>query len=68
MNYTLPQKYIESGFNIAALEGKSLTLKYQHRIVFVFGSALEIKEDFVNSLCDSYLKFYSWGISHGLTI
>jgi hypothetical protein len=68
MNYTLPQKYVESGFKIAADEGKSFVLKYQHRIVFVFDSAVDVKDDFVSSLCESYLKFLNCGISLGLKI
>jgi hypothetical protein len=67
MNYYLPQKYTELGFHISSFGMKSMALKHQGRTVFVFGSALDLRDDFIGRLCDSYLKIFLCGISHGLS-
>ncbi len=35
---------------------KSLALRRQDKIVFVFGSGLDLRDDFIVRLCDSHLK------------
>jgi hypothetical protein len=53
--FTLPQKYVNLGFELSEV-GKSLTLRCQDNLVFIFFSGIDAREDFVGRLCDCYLK------------
>jgi hypothetical protein len=55
----LPQKYVDSGFRISKFGKQSLALRCQDKIVFVFGSEKDIRDDFVFRLCDCHLKISS---------
>ena len=55
-NLVLPQKYIDLGFKLHKVGEKSVALKYQDNLVFVFVSGIEAREDFVNRLCDCHLN------------
>ena len=52
----LPKKYIELGFELSKFGEKSLILKYNNNIIFIFGSYLDVRDDYVSKLCDYYLK------------
>jgi hypothetical protein len=65
--YILPLKYIEEGFKLSGFGNKSLALKHHEKIIFVFYSDLDLKNDFVSRLCESYLKLAKTAIDKGLT-
>jgi hypothetical protein len=56
VNDLLPAKYFELGFEVAKIGDKSLLLTYNKKTVFMFGSYLDVREDFVIKLCDHYLS------------
>ena len=57
-NVILPQKYASLGFTVSNFGNKSLALRRQDKVIFVFDSALNIRveDDFVGHLCELYLK------------
>jgi hypothetical protein len=59
MNFDLPQKYVNLGFRMSKFGEKSLALKCEDRIVFVFGPGSEVRESFVSRICDCHLKLAS---------
>ena len=67
MNYNLPQEYINLGFTMAKFGEKSLALKHREKTIFVFGSSLDLRDDFISRLCDNYMKLFSYGIKIGLS-
>jgi hypothetical protein len=58
-NLTLPQKYIDLGFAISRFGTDSSALRFQDRMLFIFGSCQEVGEDYISRLCDHYLKLFS---------
>jgi hypothetical protein len=57
-NVILPQKYANLGFTVSQFGNRSLALRRQDKIIFVFDLAMNIRveDDFVSRLCDVYLK------------
>jgi hypothetical protein len=53
---TLWQKYVDLGFTISKLGRGSSALKYQDRIIFIFGSGEKVTDFYVSRLCDRYLN------------
>ena len=58
--YVLPQKYADLGFNLSKFGNETLALSYQGKTVFVFSSAIEVREEFVSRLCECRLKLISY--------
>ena len=54
MKYNIPQEFIDLGLCVSKFGEKSLSLKRGESIIFIFGSNLELREDFISRLCDSY--------------
>lgn len=67
-NYQLPEEYVQIGFNISRLGEQSLVLKHHNRAIFVFGSDLDLKDDFIDRLCDSYIRLASNAVEMGLSL
>lgn len=68
MNYRLPEEYVQIGFNISKFGKNSLALKHGDRTIFVFGSDLDFRDDFVDRLCASYLTLASNAEDIGLIL
>jgi hypothetical protein len=60
-NFDLPQNYADLGFNLSKVGGKSLALRHQDNLIFIFVSGIDAREDFVSRLCDCYLKLSASG-------
>jgi hypothetical protein len=60
-NHVLSQKYADLGFKMSKFGKESLALRCQDKVVFVFGSDMDIRDDFVSRLCDCHLKVTSNG-------
>ena len=58
-NHVLSQKYADLGFKMSKFGKESLALRCQDKVVFVFGSDMDIRDDFVSRLCDCHLKVTS---------
>jgi hypothetical protein len=67
-NLILPQKYVDLGFKMSKFGKQSLALRCQDKIVFVFGSDKDIRDDFVSRLCDCHLKINSNGTTNSLNL
>ncbi len=50
--FVLPQKYADLGFKISKFGKKSQALRWQDKVVFVFNSDLDVRDDFISRLCD----------------
>ncbi len=68
INYQLPEKYTQIGFNISRLGDKSSALQHHGRTIFVFGSDLDLRDDFIGLLCDSYVCLTSDATGMGLSL
>jgi hypothetical protein len=66
--YQLHEKYVQAGFNISRLGDKSSALQHQGRTIFVFGSDLDLRDDFIHLLCDSYVSLASDASGMGLRL
>ncbi len=55
-NFILPQKYSDLGFTMSRFGKKSMALKCQEKVVFVFNSDLDVRDDFIARICDCHLK------------
>jgi hypothetical protein len=53
------EKYAAMGFNIAKFGLHSSVLKFEEKPIFVFESAVNIDEQYFNSICKTYLKLTS---------
>ena len=68
MNFKLTQEYINLGFNIFNLGSNSFALKHGDRTIFVFGSDLDLRDNFLNLLCESYLSLTSATVGTGANL
>ena len=55
-NFDLSQNYIDLGFRLSDVGGKTVSLRYQDNLVFTFVSDIDAREGFVSRLCDYHLK------------
>ena len=58
--YVLPQKYADLGFNLSKFGNQTLALSYHGKTIFVFSSAIEVREEFVSRLCECRLNLISY--------
>lgn len=58
----LPQKYVEMGFELTKFGEKSLFLKYRSKVIFLFDSYLDIRDNVIPKLCDYYLSAMKLGL------
>ncbi len=65
MEFILPEKYTQKGFNISKFGERSLVLKHYDRAIFIFGSDLDLRDDFFSLLCDSYVRLTSQAVEVG---
>jgi hypothetical protein len=68
MNYRLPEEFVQIGFNLSKFGDKSFALKHADRTIFVFGSDLDFRDDFVGRLCSSYMTMASNAEEVGLIL
>lgn len=52
----LPGKYVDLGFEITKFGSHSSALRFDHKPIFVFNSNTNIGGDFLQHICDTYLK------------
>ena len=55
-NLTLLQKYVDLGFTISRLGRDSSALRFQDRIIFIFGPGYKTSDILISLLCDRYLE------------
>jgi hypothetical protein len=56
MKYRLPQKYIDLGFSVGKFGKYSFALRCDNQVIFIFGSGLDLNDEFVGRLCDCHLQ------------
>jgi hypothetical protein len=52
----VPEKYSDLGFEITKFGANSNVLRFKQRPIFVFNKNSPLEDDFLASICDTYLK------------